>query len=216
MCIRDSSIALQGQLSSELVTEHQNTEDTIEPTINSQKLYFIATQSFPLDLEGTLYLKDHFVEGIIYDYDNEPLATTVRYRFVDDEMQIFHLGQEKAVYPQKVHKIIFKNKDGDQVFIPAEYIEDKVKVFGYFEVIVDGSTKILKAYRKGKNNKVNTCFYVQKEDELATKLKPKKSSIIKLLSDKKDPITRYISKNNINVKDTRDLEKLLAYYDTLK
>ncbi len=211
------SITTQGQLSSDLVKENNNEkEDTIKPIESSSKLYFIATQSLPLDKKGTLYLNDNFVEGIVYDYDNEPLATSVRYRFADDEMQIFHLGQEKSVYPQKVHKIIFKNKGGDQIFIPAEYIEDNVKVFGYFELMSDGKTKILKAYRKGKNDKINTFFYVMKDDSLAYKLKTKKSSVIKFLEDKKDPITRYIAKNNINVKDMKDLEKLLNYYDSLK
>lgn len=212
-----SSLSLHAQLSSELVGKGNNEkEDTIKPIQNSSKLYFIATQSLPLDKEGTLYLNDNFVEGIIFDYDNEPLATSVRYRFIDDEMQIFHLGQEKSVYPQKVHKIIFKNKGGDQIFIPAEYIEDNIKVFGYFEVMYEGNTKILKAYRKGKNDKINTSFYVKKDDGIAYKLKTKKSSIIKFLEDKKDPITRYIAKNNINVKDMKDLEKLLDYYDSLK
>jgi len=200
------------QLSSDLVAE------TTAPKKkqNSNKLYFLATESFPLDTDGKKFLNDEFVEGVIIDFENESFDIPVRYRFADDEMQIHHLNKVKAVYPSKIKQIIFKNRTDVKAFIPAEYLEKKVKNYGYFELISKGKISLLKAYRKsGKDGVKTKVFYLESgENNLATPISKKKSKVLNVFGDRKSEMAKYVAKYSLNLKDCEDLAKVFNYYNS--
>jgi len=200
------------QLSSELATQTA----TPKKKQNSNKLYFLATESFPLETNGKKFLNSEFVEGIIVDYEDESIDVPVRYRYADDEMQITHLNKIKAIYPSKVKQIIFKNGDQSMAFIPAEYLEKKVKSYGYFELVSKGKISLLKAYRKdGKNGTKTKLFYLENgENKLATPVSRKKSKMLNAFGDKKSEMSKYVAQYSLDLKDCEDLAKVFNYYNS--
>lgn len=183
---------------------------------NQNKLYFLSTESFPLEHKGKQFLNTKFIDGQIIDFDDEVISTPIRYRFVDDEMQIMHLSKIKALYPQKVKRIIFgAGSNGEKIFIPAEYMAKDVQVYGYFRLLSDGDISLLKAYRKNGKKGPKTQYYVLKKGELAQPIKVKKSQILKLFKSHKSDISKYMAINDLNVKNEKDLRQLFDYYNSL-
>ena len=136
---------LNGQSSSELVPSPPQ-KQTNKDQKNSSKLFFLVTESFPLDEIGRKFLTENFIESTIIDFENEKFEVELRYRFADDEMQIMHQKKIKALFPQKVNKLIFKKGDSLQTFIPKEYSDKTHTTLGYFELLADGKMKLLKQY----------------------------------------------------------------------
>ena len=210
------SISTQAQMptaSIEKTTPRTETKNEIK-TQNTNKLYFLSRESFPLDEPGRLYLDSNFRNGLIVDFENEEINVEVRYRIADDEMQILHLGQEKALYPSKVNQISFKSGTTSLTFVPAEYEAKKNRTYGYFELLSNGNVKLLRSYRKNGKNKVKTSYYIQIGEEIAKPFKVRRSSIMKAFKNLNNEASDFISSNNINIKKERDLIKLFDYLNS--
>jgi len=139
----------------------------------------------------------------------------LRYRFLDDEMQIMHQGKIKAIFPQKVNKLIFTTNETKQIFIPTEYSDKKTINLGYFELLAEGDMKLLKQFQKSGKEKIKTVLFFQNKSEPAKRFKVKKSSILKLMSKHKSSVSKFIVKNKLNVKNEDDLKKVFEYYNSL-
>lgn len=201
------------QLSNDLISETQK-KSAAKENQDSNKLYFLVTESFPLEKKGKIYLNNQFVEGTIIDFEGDTFRVPLRYRFADDQMQITHLGKTKALYPQKINKVVFENGSQTQTFAPLEYAEEDVKVFGYFEVLSSGKVMLLKAYRKKGKDGIKTILYTKKEGELAEEFKAKKSCVLKTLKSNKSEVSKYISKEKLNVKHEQELIKVFDFYNS--
>ena len=205
---------LNAQLSNELVTSpHKNQKKQVQK--NSSKLYFLVTESFPLEARERKFLTNNFIESTIIDFEDEQFDVELRYRFLDDEMQIMHKGKIKALFPQKIKKLIFKQNGTTQTFIPLKYSDKKTVNLGYFELLADGKMKLLKQFQKSKKEKIKTVLFFQNESEPAKSFKVKKSSILKLMSRHKSAVSKFIVKKKINVKKENDLKKVFDYYNSL-
>lgn len=199
-----------GQLSNDSIKiPNQNQTKT------STKIFFLVTESFQLKNDGNNFLTEHFLESTIIDFEDEKFKVDLRYRLADDEMQIMHQNTIKALYPQKVKKVIFKRGNGDQIFIPFEYVDQKSVQFGYFQLLTDGKMKLLKQYQKGGKGKIKTLFLAQSNDRPAEYFKVKKSTILKLLKKHKSEVSKFIVKNKLNVKEEEDLKKVFDFYNSL-
>lgn len=205
---------LNGQSSSELVPSPPQ-KQTSKDQKNSSKLFFLVTESFPLDEIGRKFLTENFIESTIIDFENEKFEVELRYRFADDEMQIMHQEKIKALFPQKIKKLIFKKGDSLQTFIPKEYSDKKNTNLGYFELLADGKMKLLKQYQKSGKEKIKTNLFYQTEDLPAKCFKVKKSSVLKLMKKHKSEVSKFIVKNKLNVKKEKDLTKVFDFYNSL-
>lgn len=122
-----------------------------------------------------------------------------------------------------IEKMVVNNKTYKNVFSPVEG--------GYrlFEVVVETKDfAIYKDYRvdikQGNPNPMlaqtndkylmKDTFYVKKGKSFK-KFKLKKSSFLKLAGSKADKLEEFASKNKLNFKDNKDLEKIASYYGTL-
>ncbi len=207
-------VNIDGQTSSELIpSPHKKQVKNHQK--NSSKLFFLVTESFPLDESGKIYLTDNFIESTIIDFQNDKFEVELRYRFADDEMQIMHQKKIKALFPQKVKKLIFKGDSTGQVFIPTEYSDQKSINLGYFELLSEGKIKLLKQYQKSGKGKVKTNLFSQKEDHPAECFKVKKSSVLKLMKKHKSEVSKFIVKNKLNVKKENDMKKVFDFYNSL-
>ena len=205
---------LNAQMSNEKITSpHKNQKEEIQK--NSSKLYFLVAESFPLEKNGRKFLNNSFIKSTIIDFEDEQFEVELRYRFADDEMQIIHQEEIKAIVPQKVKKLIFKNEGKEQIFVPIEYSNKKNVNLGYFELLTDGKMKLLKQFQKSGKEKIKTVLFSQIETEPAKCFKVKKSSILKLMSKHKSSVARFIIENEINVKNENDLKKVFDYYNSL-
>ncbi len=206
---------LKAQLSNEVITSPIHTNQKKQVQKNSSNLYFLIMESFPLEEKGRIFLTNNFIESTIFSFEDEQFEVELRYRFADDEMQIMHQEKIKAIVPQKVKKLIFKNDGKEQIFVPMEYSNKKNVNLGYFELLSDGKMKLLKQFQKSGKEKIKTVLFSQNETEPAKCFKVKKSSILKLMSDHKSSVAKFIVENKINVKNENDLKKVFDYYNSL-
>jgi len=205
---------LNAQLSNELVTSPPQIQAK-KVQKNSSKLYFLVTESFPLEKNGKKFLTNNFIKSTLIDFEGEKFEVELRYRFFDDEMQIMHQEKIKALFPQKVKKLIFKKNEVEQVFIPLEYSDKKTINLGYFELLTDGKMKLLKQYKKGGKKDIKTEFFFQTEDTPAECFKVKKSSILKVLKRHKSEVSKFIVENKMDIKKENDLKKVFDFYNSL-
>ncbi|MFK7773044.1 MAG: hypothetical protein AB8F94_12935 [Saprospiraceae bacterium] len=202
---------LNAQLSDEVLTSPQIKQFQK----NSNKLYFLVAESFPLKEKGRIFLTNDFIKSTIIDFEKEEFEVELRYRFADDEMQIMHQEKIKAIVPQKIKKLIFKVDGKEQVFVPMEYSNKKNINLGYFELLVDGEMKLLKQFQRKGKEKIRTVLFFQNKNEPAKTFKVKNSSILKFMSKHKNSVSRFIVKNKIDVKKENDLKKVFEYYNSL-
>jgi len=151
----------------------------------------------------------------IIDFENEAFDVEFRYRFADDEMQIMHDNKVKALFPQKIKRLIRQKNDTEQIFIPMEYSDKKTIHFGYFELLADGKIKLLKQFQKDGKGNLDTELFFQTEENPAECFKLKKSSVLKIMKNRKSEVSKFIVENKLNVKKEDDLKKVFEYYNSL-
>jgi hypothetical protein len=205
---------LNGQVSNELITSPSQ-EQATKVKENSSKLFFLVTESFPLKGNGRKFLTTNFIESTLIDFQGETFEVELRYRFADDEMQIIHQGKNKALFPQKVRKLIFKKYDSEQIFVSVEYSSKETVNFGYFELLAEGKVKLLKQYQKSEKDEIETNLFLQTEGNLVEDFKVKKSSLKKLMKAHKSEILKFIAKNKLDIDKEDDLKKVFDYYNSL-
>ncbi len=67
-----------------------------------------------------------------------------------------------------------------------------------------------------KKYKKKTIYYLMGKDKKYVKVSGlKKKQILNILSDKKEELKKYISQNNLNLKDEKDVSKILTFYHSL-
>jgi hypothetical protein len=97
------------------------------------------------------------------------------------------------------------------------------------QVLYQGKSFLFKRYRKeflkadvgqpyGQNRLVDEYkdyyeYYVTTDDKEPVMLKPRKSSVIEIFSDKSEIMEDFIKKEKINLKNETDLVKLVKHYD---
>lgn len=207
-------ISLNAQLSNELASSPSEIKPKkVQKNLNN--LYFLVMESFPLEQKGKIYFSENFMESTLISFSDEQFNVEMRYRIADDEMQIMHQEKIKAIVPQKVKQLIFKNKEKEQIFVPMEYSDKKSVHLGYFELIADGEMKLLKQFQKDGKEKIKTKLFFQSEENPAESFKVKKSSVLKLMKKHKSEVSKFIVKNKLNVKKENDLKKVVDFYNSL-
>ena len=109
---------------------------------DSNKLFFLVKESFPLDASGEVFLDREWKEGTITDIENNQFTVSLRYRVAQEEMQIKHNNQTKALQIRQIKKV----EIGNQVFIPSEFILNDEKFFSFFKVVNNGDLQLLLQY----------------------------------------------------------------------
>jgi hypothetical protein len=97
----------------------------------------------------------------------------------------------------------------------------------FYQVIADGTVKLLKHYKKtirvdkAFNSATSTktfvladVYYVFINNQI-TRIKPGQKSILAILGDKADQLQNYMKNNSVNYKSDAALAKLFSYYNSL-
>lgn len=191
--------------------------------------WYASVPPAPRGVAGSPYLDESWQKARLLTEEGLLLEVLARYRIYDDQMQIFHDGQEKALYPAKVKAISL----ADRIFISTSYLDkNKREQLGYFELLVDGGAKLYlrreQIVRKSDYNPGlqvgdredqleirTTYFYCQSGCHVLEPLKPTKRAVLSALSDKKSALSAYAAKHRLSLKKQADLVALFQYYNQI-
>ena len=194
-------------------TSVENPSD-INLSQDSNKLYFLVKESFPLNANGQLFLSEDWTDGIITDFQDNRFKIPLRYRTASEEMQVKHNGKTKALQVQQIKKV----EIDERVFISSNYLLNEEKFMSFFEVINNGKIKLLMQYESKEKKGIYTLqkkYYSKKGKEPAEKISFKKKCILKLMQNKKAEVQQFIKKDKINLKKSHDIEKVFEFYNSL-
>ncbi|MFH6768110.1 hypothetical protein V8G56_05115 [Gaetbulibacter aquiaggeris] len=177
------------------------------------------------NVQGSFYLfKDWSIQGILITNNDQNLSLTgLNY---DTKTNSFVAKvSEDSVY-------VFNNENIKEVIINRKkfkrYLNTGMKT--YFEVVaVSNDIEILKKYEKklkkgilnpftqqtSPDNYVDVITYYFYNHGKIKELKLAKKPFINMFGEKSEAIKKYISKNNVSIKDERNFQTILNYYNTL-
>ncbi|MEJ0033464.1 MAG: hypothetical protein WDO15_25405 [Bacteroidota bacterium] len=172
--------------------------------------------------EENPYFIDEWIEGsVVYDeefHDNVPLLYDISIdRIVVDNQ--FSIKKVLLVF-EKVSDFTIQGHH----FVMMKNTPLQV---GYYELAYDGSSKVYVRHRKALQSKVvdysvvnlfeeKKIYYIYKNGAFYTVRG--KRSVVKLLEDKKKELKKFIRDNKLQFgnEKTRDISRLVQYYDQLK
>lgn len=170
--------------------------------------------------KGSLTLKNGTVyQGIELMYDQVRDAIIFKGKNGDVKELLEPVQEFKITY-------IENNKPVERTF-RSGYSGDGVPANAFMEVLADGQVVLLKRTSKkifdrkhyssatiDREVQASEDYYIAKGDK-AVKVKKSKSSILAAIPDRKDYLETYIKSNALNLREDRDMVKLVAYYNSL-
>ena len=133
-------------------------------------------------------------------YLEKKLGNKVTFINTDDEYRVFYDEKEKASF----FKII---KIADQFSL---LLKQKVKLTGGEKPKSTYDEYKAPAFKRAKDQ-----FYLSLDSTNAVKIPTKKKKFYKLFSGSESKIKSFVKKNKINIKDQKDILKVLNYYVSL-
>ncbi len=198
-------------------------------TINS------SSRESKADIKGSPYYNKEFMFGELELIDGKTVKGLLRYNIYAQELELIVKKDTLIITdPTKIKNIDFSGKK----FIYSLILEDKRnKDFisgAYFETMNSGECKIL--VKRRINLRENTftdyygggggdgsqryipelTYYIKKSDDRpAIKLKKNKKFLFEVLGEHENKIKEFISEKDLNPKNTKDLVKIIEYYNQL-
>ena len=188
------------------------------------------------DTKGSPYYNKDFMFGELELQNGNKLKGLFRYNIYAQELELIVEKDTLIINdPTKIKNIDFSGK----AFIYSLILDDRKRndyISGaYFEVLNEGKCKVLvkREINLRENRYVahygggggdgsqryipELSYYIRLSDNTpALKIKKSKSNIIRLFSDHKAEIDKYISDNKLKLAEDKDLVKVVEYYNTLK
>ncbi|PKV67432.1 hypothetical protein [Pontibacter ramchanderi] len=170
--------------------------------------------------KGTLTLKNGTVyQGIDLMYDQVKDAIVFRTQKGEVKELLEPVQEFKIGY-------IESNKQMERTF-RSGYTGEGLSANAFLEVLADGQVSLLKRTSKkifdrkhyssatiDREVQASEDYYIAVGDK-AVKVKKTKNSLLTAIPDKKDYLETYIKSNALNLREDRDMAKLVAYYNSL-
>jgi hypothetical protein len=178
------------------------------------------------DISGTPYLDNEYVLGTVSTNDGVKYKDIpLRYNCFNDVLEIKKDDQPYDLLPkEKAARAEF----GGQIFCYLPYGNDASKA--YFQVLIDGKARLCARYRVNFYEKEEAKGFADAkparfDDLLETywvslgqaplKLVLKKNQLLDVLSDKKNEVEAFLTKEKLSLKKPDDLKKVITYYNSL-
>lgn len=176
------------------------------------------------DVDGSPYLNDNFMEGVLYFKDTTTLRLPLRYNIFTDDMEYQFQGLNYVVAnPEKLNKIVL----GESVFVYMPFTQSE----GYFELMESGTCtlyqKRLIRYKPAEGPKLiqgvaipavferkRDIFYMVFNDLRALRIENLKSAL-NALNDKITQIEIFAKSEKIKNTKKENLVKIVKYYNSL-
>lgn len=177
------------------------------------------------DVKGSPYLQEDWAEGLVKlangnTYANVPL----KYDQVTGELIFRDKAGKVLTFADPVREF----KLSGQLFRSGYKVVDSNSDHTFYLVLYDGTSTLLKDARKNiiQHRAYNSATTVKSIVETPVwyllingqpvKVRKDKKSVLAALKTNTAELEKYISENNLNLKDDQDLARLIAYYDSIK
>lgn len=180
---------------------------------------------------GTEYLYDNFIKGHVLQADEKYFNNMdLNYDVMSDRLVFLREGQEMAFKELIKEFQLIKPKT---LPVYLEVFRNGFPSYGtyteksYYMVLNTGKTIALKKpvkaivevtpYGSARSQKtvVNSELYFIYNNGQMVKVKKDKKSLLNALSDKKEPLTKFIDDKKLSFKSDEDIQILLEYYNSL-
>lgn len=194
-----------------------------------------TSQSKEKSIIGNPYLIENFLRGEIKLQDGS-LFTEVPIRYNIYAKDIEFISDEEdtlSIYtPLKVEYVRFGDKEFRYLIDVQKFGKSFTIQADYYEVIVSGKLQLLcKNYKSiesdtyatnymggggtGKEFYVTKQHYYLRNDGEAPIFIKNKKTLFSFFDDNKSVLQRFYKEHNINIKDPRDLKKIVVFYNSL-
>ena len=116
------------------------------------------------------------------------------------------------------HQFVRKSVEGKGSNYFLELIEegDKLSLLKSYSAVITQGTINPMTQKKLTEDKIsiNASYYIDRDGNLE-EIKLKKSTVLKLMSDKKDELKSFLSENKISFKEDNDIKKIFSYYNSI-
>lgn len=183
-----------------------------------------------VDISGSPYFNVTFLQGSVQLADNKKYDNLyLQYDQVQD-LLLFKENKDDEFAKKFTVPVSAFNIDlgGGSIANFKNVTNSDERIDGFYQVIYDGKMSLLKRTRKkvvekatyGTANKEkgiseSTGYLLLNSDLKTFNIKPDKKSFLTALSNKAKDVEAYIASKKVDFKNDLDLEKLMAYYNTL-
>ncbi|MBD1391888.1 hypothetical protein [Mucilaginibacter glaciei] len=193
--------------------------------------YPVLTKSY-IDVEGSPYLAKDYNKGTVKVANgNTYKDVLIKYNQVDDVLYFPGKDDEVLSFADPVTEFTINYLKGGNS-IAGHYRNgypaiDKNTVKSYYEVLTDGTAQLLKRTSKYivKNKLYNSATETQTVNEengfyifaggKMTLIKKDKKFVLPALGNKQNELEGYLKAEGLNLKNDKDLVKLVVYYNSL-
>lgn len=212
-------------------TEDLRTMDFVQRNVMS-RLRLTKPGGANENVIGSAYLNENFKRGGIF-YNKTLIGEyLLRYNVYNEEFEVLNTDKTKSAVNKTSEIYVTIEND---VYIFKYYMEDDGKSkFGYFKVLSenkDDKCILLKKDKKllSESRKAITSFdvtrparfadseayYLLFEDKEIIKIRQQNGYISRFFKKRGIDVKSYLQENNLNVKNTDDLKKVVAYCNSL-
>lgn len=178
-------------------------------------------------IDGTPYINDAYVEGVIY-YASKNHTAPIRYNAFQDLIEYQQNGQAVVLDPSTVIKKVII---GTSTFVPLKYEFNGKSKLGYFQMLDSGKVTlyakkkvIFLPARKGgaldgsdqpaHYKRSPDVFYYKTGDGALQEVESIKSMIANL-PDKQEELTQFAKKEKISPRKEKEIIQFVQYYNSL-
>lgn len=184
---------------------------------SEQELFFLVRNSIDKELVGNPFLND-WEEAFAITKEGKVFKVQSRYRVFDDEFQIKVGNQIKAIYPEAVEGIVFK----DRVFVARDCKYPEGVKLCFLELLSEGSINLLKRHMLVTKSKKDltrvtgskTELFYATDNDVAYLLSNNRNKVMDLFLLKEKEISRFATKHKTTMKQS-DMIQLFDYYNEL-
>ncbi len=178
-------------------------------------------------ITGNAYLNKAYNTGTVYlKNENKKIIAPIRFNVEKNEFELLFNTKKIVLDPATIKKVVFDKK----VFVPYTDNRFNAQFYQYLgkintkELLLFYGIKITdKAYAPGlstgdpeqKRSIIGTYFVSNDVTGSIRPIKKNKKTLLALFGKKKKEIEKYIKQNNINIKKSENLVKLIKYYNNL-
>lgn len=201
------------------------------PSYESRAFDKLSFDTFDLraeGLNGTSYIQSDFLPANVEKYDS---LLFLRYNAFQDEMEI---KKDKTYFiPKKIGlSVIFKGTNFTYKIFSFES-KGKIKL-GFLKVLQEGprmslllQEKIIfveevkpktgyEEYEAPRLKRIKDKLFYSEKNNVALEIPKKKKDILNIFSNNLVEIKSFVNKNRLNVKNQKNIIKIIEYYNTLK
>ena len=182
--------------------------------------------TLPENIQGNAYLPAEFTNGMVKVGDERPYPALLRYNMYADEIEVNTGNGTSALFKREYVQATING----QRFVIHSYEKEGGTALGYFEVLNDGDSQLLKRHESRyipeqpaassyardipAQFKTTVTYFLKSKGQPAQEVKLRKKDILEALVEN-DKAGQYAKSNKLDLKSEKDVVTLLNYCNAL-